>query len=95
MSISMWKYRCAKALHGNHSMMQCYWNVFYSVCRILYPYCILICTVIDTDECVSGEHNCDQNCHNNEGSYTCTCEDGYTLSNDGKTCVGVYNIVQF
>ena len=57
--------------------------------------CILICTVIDTDECVSGEHDCDQNCHNNDGSYTCTCEDGYTLSNDGKTCDGMCNIVQF
>ncbi|CAH3133122.1 unnamed protein product [Porites lobata] len=40
----------------------------------------------DLDECTTGSHSCDVNsvCQNNAGSYTCSCNAGYT--GDGKTC---------
>ncbi|CAH3191970.1 unnamed protein product [Porites evermanni] len=40
----------------------------------------------DLDECTTGSHSCDANsvCQNNAGSYTCSCNAGYT--GDGKTC---------
>ena len=42
----------------------------------------------DIDECSTNSHSCDVNaaCSNVQGSYTCTCEAGY--SGDGKTCAG-------
>ena len=42
----------------------------------------------DIDECSTNSHSCDVNaaCSNVQGSYTCTCQVGY--SGDGKTCTG-------
>ena len=42
----------------------------------------------DIDECSTG-HTCDSSasCQNNNGSYTCTCDSGYT--GDGHTCRGM------
>ncbi len=47
----------------------------------------------DIDECQEPMgspdlHQCDQNCHNNIGSYTCTCNIGWTLDFDGRRCNG-------
>ena len=48
--------------------------------------------MLDIDECTEDTDNCDSNaeCDNNAGSYTCTCNDGYT--GDGQTCTGKENI---
>ncbi|KAL5009486.1 hypothetical protein ScPMuIL_011791 [Solemya velum] len=35
---------------------------------------------IDVNECLLGSHGCAQTCQNAQGSYTCSCEDGYRLS---------------
>ena len=43
----------------------------------------------DIDECAVGTHNCDQNCHNNIGSFTCTCNAGSNLAADGHSCLGM------
>ena len=40
----------------------------------------------DVDECALSTDECDQNCFNTEGSYTCSCRDGYVLNGDGLTC---------
>ncbi len=42
----------------------------------------------DIDECAEGTDQCDQNCHNNIGSYTCSCNTGYRLNADGFRCDG-------
>ena len=41
----------------------------------------------DIDECAMGADDCDQECTNNESSFTCSCASGYTLAEDGKTCI--------
>ena len=46
---------------------------------------------IDIDECALGTDQCTQNCHNNVGSYTCSCNAGYTLNSDGRRCDGRNN----
>ena len=41
---------------------------------------------IDVDECAANP--CDQNCTNNEGSFVCSCNNGYVLDDDQRTCNG-------
>ncbi len=43
--------------------------------------------VSDIDECQTGASDCNQNCINTPGSYSCTCFLGYEL-NGNNTCVG-------
>ena len=48
-----------------------------------YFYLITFYTLLmflDIDECSNGSHDCDvnANCTNTNGSYSCTCEEGYT-----------------
>lgn len=41
----------------------------------------------DIDEC-QGPNDCQQQCENTEGSYTCSCTEGFTLNIDSRSCVG-------
>ena len=43
---------------------------------------------IDINECVANTDGCDQGCQNTIGSFQCTCDSGYVLSNDERTCSG-------
>ena len=42
----------------------------------------------DIDECERGTDGCDHNCTNTDGSYYCTCMDGYILESNNHTCAG-------
>ena len=44
--------------------------------------------VADINECLEGTHICDSNaaCDNDDGSYDCSCNTGYT--GDGFSCSG-------
>ena len=48
---------------------------------------------IDINECTMGTDNCaaEATCTNTEGSFTCTCNQGYT--GDGVACNGKYTHV--
>ena len=43
---------------------------------------------IDINECNEGSR-CDQLCINTNGSYYCSCNEGYSLKDDGKSCKGI------
>ena len=44
---------------------------------------------LDIDECTMDIDGCAQTCTNEPvGSFTCSCDAGYTLNADGKTCDG-------
>ena len=45
-------------------------------------------SLIDINECSASPSVCsvNANCHNNEGSYVCSCKVGFT--GDGKVCKG-------
>ena len=49
--------------------------------------CVCVC-VIDIDECSSKTDDCSQfaTCTNTDGSYECTCLDGY--QGNGRRCIG-------
>ena len=46
----------------------------------------------DIDECSNRSDECEQFCHNNVGSYSCSCDVGYTLSDDDVSCDGKTSI---
>ena len=49
----------------------------------------LLSVLLDNNECAEIENECDQNCQNTDGSYTCSCNMGYTLDANGHTCNGI------
>ena len=62
----------------------------YHTDRLCMKYSIPISFVlIDIDECLNRSHACDvnANCTNTDGSYNCTCKEGYT--GDGQSCQGI------
>ena len=48
--------------------------------------CLLFVLFSDINECSEGTDNCDQRCTDTDGSYTCSCNSGYTLAADGQSC---------
>ena len=46
---------------------------------------------IDIDECASNNGGCNQTCNNTDGSFTCSCDSGYTLDSDRLGCSGISN----
>lgn len=43
---------------------------------------------IDVNECSVGIENCSQLCNNENGGFSCSCNEGYLLMNDGISCEG-------
>ena len=48
---------------------------------------ILFIAIIDINEC-EGVNDCQQLCENTVGSYSCSCNEGFTLAEDGRNCTG-------
>ena len=48
--------------------------------------------ILDIDECSKDPSVCDKNadCINSDGSYSCSCKQGFT--GDGKTCQGTFHL---
>jgi len=44
--------------------------------------------IADVNECSLNRDRCSQICHNTPGSYSCSCQNGYNLASDGRTCNG-------
>ena len=40
----------------------------------------------ETNECLTNNGGCAQICNNTFGSFTCSCNTGYSLSTDGRSC---------
>ena len=57
-----------------------YHDLFTSACSMT--------SILDIDECTMGTDNCapEATCTNTEGSFTCTCNQGYT--GNGTSCTG-------
>ena len=73
-------------LHLSHQMSSV--NVDKSKVSLIFPYLVFI--DIDRDECATNNDNCDANatCDNTAGSFTCTCNSGY--SGNGVSCNGKF-----
>ena len=69
--------------NSTENMIQCaYINNYIQYDFTMHP---------DINECTSGQDQCEHNCWNTVGSYTCSCRAGYRLDNyNGRSCHGVY-----
>jgi len=47
---------------------------------------------LDINECQTDNGGCTQTCGNTDGSYQCSCLNGYELNNDGYTCTGKFQL---
>ena len=47
----------------------------------------------DIIECATNNGGCSQLCTNTIGSYICSCNVGYVISGDNRTCAGIYDIL--
>lgn len=60
------------------------------ICKSLHTSetCVSNLCYSDTNECNSGAHDCHAQayCNNTDGSFTCTCNEGYC--GDGRLCTG-------
>ena len=52
-----------------------------------------VSVITDIDECREGSP-CQQGCVNIVGSYACTCNSGYQLAADGRTCEGTFDLLK-
>ena len=71
-------------------------SVFYFICvhsNSVQDACLRFISVVymreDLDECVEGQHQCQQRCINTFGSFQCSCDDGYQPARDQTSCTGV------
>jgi len=58
---------------------------------LVIVYIMLLCSLystLDIDECVEGISGCSQVCSNTDGSFECSCTEGYSLGLNGKICEG-------
>ena len=46
----------------------------------------IIINITDIDECSEKTSGCEQSCKNTDGSFTCSCLEGYSLNDDNRTC---------
>ena len=53
--------------------------------------CILYYTAVplDIDECDISNGGCEHNCTNTIGSFVCSCNDGYNLTENALNCTGM------
>ena len=65
--------------------------VSYRACGSLNSQCIvfhLYTFHADIDECAENTDGCEQMCTDTDGSFECSCGDGFSVSSDGKSCDG-------
>ncbi|KAM7347718.1 putative vitellogenin receptor yl isoform 1-T1 [Cochliomyia hominivorax] len=56
------------------------------ICPKGFKHSLLEDVCVDIDECLEQYGVCSQTCVNAPGTYRCTCEEGYTLRDDNRTC---------
>ena len=47
--------------------------------------------LIDFNECSISNGGCEEICINTDGSFICSCHQGYMLRDDNRTCTGINN----
>ena len=62
--------------------------------RVIYIH-IVYFIFTDINECAESNGGCSHNCNNTEGSFECSCREGYLLHDDGRQCRGTKTIYMY
>ena len=54
----------------------------------MYMFTVVLLIISDTNQCATDNSGCDHTCTDLIPGYECSCDYGYVLENDGKTCSG-------
>ena len=86
-------YQCAcyDGYQVTNDTMQCIGNVKNSCYYLLHNHCQYC---VDINEC-EGYNDCHHTCINTEGSYYCSCDTGFSLSADNRSCTGNSDLLSF
>ena len=57
------------------------------LCKAAFTY-FFYSPTLDINECGQNNGGCEHICNNTDGSFFCTCGDGYILNDDGRQCDG-------
>ena len=79
------------------AMRDTYWNITISHALVMIFFDVFCCDqnqmralfiflCLDVDECTAELDDCQQTCTNNDGGFNCSCDSGYLLNSDMKTC---------
>ena len=64
-------------------MLLIYFNCF-SHYWVHFPHTLFL----DVDECATNNGGCNHTCANKQGTFQCSCDAGYSLDANNKTCSG-------
>ncbi len=85
----MYMYMCVLCFLTYYYVLASIGNYYKSLLNCLVILYWSTCT--DINECSTNNGGCQHHCTNTDGSYVCSCNEGYKLTNDGYTCEGIYN----
>ena len=68
---------------------QCFFNSIYITHYWIISIQLLLS--IDINECSISNDGCEEICTNTNGSFICSCHQGYMLRHDKRTCTGINN----
>ena len=71
-------------------MMDMYWLIMNSIVTVSTHTIYCSSFLLDINECVDSNGGCHQLCNDTDGSYECSCYEGYQLMPDDVMCEGVY-----
>ena len=60
-------------------------------CNIIMATTLFLQFKLDINECSSNNGGCAHHCHNTHGNYYCSCNQGYQISWDDRSCAGMLN----
>lgn len=53
-------------------------------------YLVVLCVLLDDQECDIDNGGCQHTCINTDGGYYCSCNQGYQIDDDHKSCKGTW-----